>query len=144
MMCYSSCALGSLILGIHMALAIVTFTAEAIDEIVANAGSQSWVVNRARASRHEYLICTRNAHNELTDGNEAHGSAFLIGKISDVVAAPSPKRPHEIGRWMIKISEYAEIDIPNIWGGWQNPVHYTTLEALDIDPTILAFRMIAC
>jgi hypothetical protein len=122
-----------------MSRAIVAFTAEAIDEIIANAGSQSWAVNKDRARKHEYLVCTRNAHNELTDGSERHGSAFLVGKISDVVVAPSPKRPNEIGRSMIKISEYAEIDVPKTWGGWRNPIRYTTLEALGIDPATLAF-----
>ena len=122
-----------------MSRVIVTFAAEAVDEIIANGGSQSWAVNKDRACKYEYLVCTRNAHNKLTDGNEPHASAFLIGKISDVVVAPSPKRPNEIGRWMVKISAYAEVDLPEIWRGWRNPIRYTTLQELGIDAEALIF-----
>ena len=48
---------------------------------------------------------------------------------------PAPERP---GRWLIRISEYIDCMIPNIWGKsgqihLRYPVWYTTLEDLGID-----------
>jgi hypothetical protein len=60
---------------------------------------------------------------------------LLIGRISEVVV--SPER-HD--RWLIKISEYVECNLPNIWGKHGNlryPVWYTTLEQLGVDPDAL-------
>ena len=41
---------------------------------------------------------------------------------------------------MIQISEYALVDYPEKWGEWRNPVKYTTLEELGIDPKQLKFK----
>ena len=40
----------------------------------------------------------------------------------------------------IEISEYALVDYPETWGEWRNPVKYTTLEELGIDPKDLKFK----
>jgi hypothetical protein len=78
------------------------------------------------------LVCTQNRHNADFGAPAApHGAAFLIGRISEVVR--SPER-HD--RWLIKISEYIECNLPNIWGKsghLRYPVWYTTLEDLGID-----------
>jgi hypothetical protein len=118
---------------------VVVFTAEGRDEIISNAGSQSWAISKDRARTHEFLVCVRNAKNLLTEGDEVHGSAFLIGRIVDVVTAPSPKRKHEIGRWMIKICDYADIDFPDVWKGWRNPIRYADLKDLGIELAQLRF-----
>ena len=125
-----------------MSSAIIVFTAESRDEILGNGGSQSWAVSRERAQKQEYLICVRNAHNALSDGDEQHGTAFLIGRISQVVAALHPKRPHEAGRWMIQISEYVDVNITDVWRGWRNPIRYTSLEAIGIEPASLTFGIV--
>jgi hypothetical protein len=44
-------------------------------------------------------------------------------------------------RWLIEIDEYARIAIPNVWK-WRNPVKYTTLADLGIDPTKLTFEKV--
>lgn len=126
-----------------MSPAIIVFTAENKDEIVSNGGSQSWAVSRKRAQRQEFLVCVRNANNDLSDGDEQHGSAFLVGRISDVVVALHPKRPHETGRWMIKISEYVEVDLAGVWQGWRDPIRYISLESLGIEPATLSFGAIS-
>jgi len=56
---------------------------------------------------------------------ELHGTAFMIGRISDVVPSTETE-----GRWLVKFDEYARLDIPSFWQGWRNPVRYTTLEEL--------------
>jgi hypothetical protein len=120
-----------------MPTAIVTFTARSKEDIISSAGSQAWVLDRAHARQQAYLVCTRNAYSESTEGDEPHGSAFLVGKISDIVPATDPD---DAGRWLIKFSEYALVDIPDAWPGLRNPVHYTTLEKLGIDPAALEFE----
>lgn len=80
-------------------------------------------------------MCTRNAFSPDVEGPEAHGTAFLIARVKEVVA--SPENPD---RWLIEFSEYAEIDQPGVWQGWRNPVRYTTLEDLGIDPSGLTFQ----
>jgi len=85
-----------------------------------------------RAEFFEYLVCTQNRHNpSFRTPTAPHRAAFLIGRISGVVQ--SPER-HD--RWLIKINEYLECNLPNIWGKsghLRYPVWYTTLEELGID-----------
>jgi hypothetical protein len=120
--------------------AVVTFTARPLEWILADEGSRDWRLDAERARRCEYLVCTQNRHNaDFGAPTAPHGAAFLIGRISDVVQ--SPERP---GRWLIKISEYIECNVPNTWGKsghLRYPVWYTTLEDLGIDlDTLPAFR----
>jgi hypothetical protein len=65
----------------------------------------------------------------------------LVGRIRDIVPV-TPEidpNPDAKGRWQIVFSEYAEVSIPNLWEG-RNPVRYTTLEDLGIDPQKLKFK----
>ncbi|HME25131.1 MAG TPA: hypothetical protein VKI44_28030 [Acetobacteraceae bacterium] len=112
--------------------AVVTFTARPIEWILQDGGSRDWRLNAERARQCEYLVCTQNRHNaDFGAPTAPHGAAFLIGRISDVVVSPDR---HD--RWLIKISEYVECNLPNIWGKYgplRYPVFYTTLEQLGID-----------
>jgi hypothetical protein len=116
--------------------AIVTFTARPIDEILEHGGSRDWRLDAERAKYFDYLVCTQNRHNPgFRTPTAPHRAAFLIGRIFGVVQ--SPER-HD--RWLIKISEYIECNIPNIWGKFGHlryPVWYTTLEDLGIDLSML-------
>jgi hypothetical protein len=73
-----------------------------------------------------------------TEGPEDHGSAFLIGRISDVVRSPFADDQEE--RWLVRLDQFARVSIPNVWDGSRNPVRYTTLEELGIDPGTLRFE----
>jgi hypothetical protein len=112
--------------------AVVTFTARPIEWILRDGGSRDWRLNAERARQCEYLVCTQNRHNAgIGTPTAPHGAAFFIGRISDVVVSPGR---HD--RWLIKISEYVECNLPNIWGKHgplRYPVTYTTLERLGID-----------
>lgn len=84
-----------------------------------------------------FAVCTRNANNrdawaERENGPEPHRSAFLVGRISNVIPSPESE-----GRYLIHFSEYAPVNTPDPWQGDRNPVKYTTLEALGIDPSVL-------
>ncbi len=119
--------------------ALIAFTARSPERILAEGGSQAWKLNPANAKRCRYLVCVQNGHNpdhEFSDATEPHGTAFLVGRISGI--EPSPEKPD--GRWLIAISEYARISIPNFWDGGRNPVRYGTIAELGIDVAALQFE----
>ncbi|MGK8506361.1 hypothetical protein [Nocardia asiatica] len=109
---------------------VVVFTGKSPEQILSEGGSQAWKLDPLRAKKCTWLVCTQNAHNyeDFADGNEPHGSAFLVGRISRI--SPAPKMD---GRWMIEVREYARISQPNVWTGDRNPVRYTNLGALGIN-----------
>jgi hypothetical protein len=118
---------------------IIVFTARSPEQIVGEGGSQSWVLKPMRAKNCQWLVCTLNRHNpdyELWDATVPHGAGFLIGKVSGI-------RPSQEGvgdRWLIAISEFARVNIPDLWDHGRNPVRYTSLEALGIDPNKLKWE----
>lgn len=70
------------------------------------------------------MVC-RNARTQEAQGPEEHGSAFIVGRIKDVV--PSTETP---GRWLITFSEYALVDWKDEWEG-RNPVAYFRTDDYD-------------
>lgn len=118
---------------------IVTFTARSPERIIREGGSSSWVLNPVRAKQCKWLVCTQNQHNpdhSFSDATEPHGSGFLVGKISGL----HKSKDAGTNRWLIAISEYARINMPNLWDGSRNPVRYTSLKVLDINPDDLEFQ----
>lgn len=113
--------------------AAVVFTAKSIDRILREGGTSSWRLDRNHALQCAYAICTRNAHADWVEGTETHHSAFLIGKVSGVVIASDPDGK----RFLIQFSEYAKINIPNVWKGDRNPIKYAHLKDFSIDPARL-------
>lgn len=113
--------------------AIAVFTGKSFDHILQDGGSQSWVLDRNNARRRAFLVCCRSGI-DWVEGHEPRGSAFLVGRIEDVL--PSSEVP---GRWLVRISEYARVDVPDVWQNWRNPVRYTDLADLGIDFTTLHF-----
>lgn len=121
---------------------VVVFTAKSVERILSEGGSAAWRLDRNHARRCDYVLCTRNLHTEWGDGTEDHQSAFLIGKIRDVVPCrPTPENAeHEKSRFLIEFTEYARLNIPNAWKGDRNPVKYATLGDLGIDPAELKWE----
>ena len=119
---------------------IVVFTARSPERIVREGGSQAWVLHPARAKNCQWVLCTQNRHNpdhEFSDATMPHHTGFLLGKISDIRKADAENGDD---RWMIAISAFARIDIPNAWGKGRNPVRYASLEELGINPKRLKFE----
>lgn len=114
---------------------IVVYTVKSISTILAHRGSAAWRLNRNHARLCEYLLCTRNAYGDDVEGTEPHKTGFLIGKVSGVVPAPGEK-----GRWLIQISEYAQLSVSGAWKGWRNPVHYASLDEFGLDPALIQFQ----
>lgn len=92
-------------------------------------------MDRNHARQCAFAVCTRNANADKVEGREAHHSAFLVGKIKDVV--PSPTSP---GRYLIQFSEFSRVNIPDAWKGDRNPVKYAKLKELGIDPSKLKWE----
>lgn len=121
--------------------AVLVMTARGPDRILQEGGSQAWVLNPKNAAKHKYLVTVQNRHNGAWGGaTEPHGTAFLVGKISNVVLSPEPRRETDPLRYLIEISEYARIDVPSKWRG-SNPVRYVNIqEEFGIDPESLEFK----
>jgi hypothetical protein len=97
-------------------VSVLTF--KSVETILQNGGTQSWALDRERAARCTYVVICRNSKTRVAQGPEKHGSAFMVGKVSDVV--PSTEKQ---GRWLIRMSEYALVNWPDQWEG-RNPVSY--------------------
>ncbi len=110
---------------------IITFTRNQLQEIKAKGCDYSWILNKQRAEKCKYLVC---CHSEGAKRRDAFLVALISGIRFDHVDDSGNKR------WAIEISEYANIDIPNVWKGWQNPVHYASLEELKIDLSTINFE----
>jgi hypothetical protein len=110
--------------------AAVVFTAKSIKRLLAEGGTSSWRLDRNRARQCDFAVCTRNAYADWVEGPEAHHSGFLMGKVKDVVPSPDPEAD---GRYLIQFSEYARVNIPEVWKGDRNPIRYVSLEELGID-----------
>jgi len=115
---------------------IVVFTRKSVETIQEKGGTASWKLRSYRAKKCSFVVCTRNANHKDAEGSETHHAAFLVGKVKDLV--PSTTKP---GRYMIHLSEFARVNIQDVWRkGDRNPVRYTTLKELNIDPTKLKWE----
>jgi len=102
---------------------IHVFTHRSIEFLTKLGGSTSWVLDPVRAQNCEYIVCSRNNNNGLAESDGIdHKSAFLIGRVSNVI--PSLNIPRDENRFMIEFSEYALITLNNFWQGGRNPVVY--------------------
>jgi hypothetical protein len=120
--------------------AAVVFTFKSIEHICKVGGTQSWRMHQSHFGTFGYVICARNRRRENVEGPEEHGSAFLIGKVRDIVPSTvhnDPAKP----RFLIRMSEAAIIrDKPGFWQWGRWPTHYDSLEALGIDPSNYVFK----
>jgi hypothetical protein len=117
--------------------AVVVLTAKTVESILAEGGTSAWRLHPEHAKARTYAICTRNRFAKWSKGSEPHRSAFLVGKIRDVVQAPSRDK----GRYLIQFSDYAVIDVADVWEkGDRNPIKYVDIESLGIDPGKLKWK----
>jgi hypothetical protein len=121
---------------------VIVFTAKNLADTFRQGGSGNWKLNSERVKKCSYAILTANKHHKksIPSGYE-HGSAFLIGKISGVTPdAYDDLGEREDGRWIIRFSEYAELNIPSFWKGFRNPVKYADISDLDVDLESLEWK----
>ena len=124
--------------------ALMVFTAKSRETLLKEGGTSSWVLRPGEVRNFKYAVCTRNAHRPEGTGTgprgpEAHGTAFLVGRISDVRKVGQKNRRD---RFLVVFDAIAEIDVPTVWDGSRNPVRYVNvadLEAKGIDFDKLRF-----
>jgi hypothetical protein len=131
--------------------ALLLFTGRSLDHLLRDGGSQSWRLSPASVRSVKYAVCFQNQYPPTNDGfyegQVEHGTAFVVAKIAGL-AEPTPdnvehERRFEVvsgPRYLVRFSEYAEIDKPNAWQHWRNPVIYGSLGSFGIDPAGLAFQ----
>ena len=117
--------------------AIAVFTNRGRERLLSEGGSQSWALDPTRAVKCTYVVCIQNrTSQEWGAPTHDHRHAFLVGKIAGV--SPSRETP---GRFLIHFEQFADIDKP-IEEKWRNPVRYTSLGELGIDPATLTFKRV--
>ena len=73
--------------------AICVLTARGIERILAEGGSQAWVLDAKRARACEYVVCVQNCRfaDDWGQVSAPHHSAFVVGRLKEVV----PSREEE-------------------------------------------------
>ena len=117
-----------------MNTALQTFTENSLEDILDRGGDYDWVLDQDRAKKCQYLVC-------CSSQGANRKSSFLVGKISGSEFTYAGENGQN--RYLVAISEYALINIPDSWPGNQNPVRYTSLEDLGIDPARLIFEKVS-
>lgn len=116
---------------------VVVLTSKSIETMATEGGSGNWRANRDRLKHCKWLVAVRNGHSNWNQGNEEHGTAFVVGRVAGVKDSPK----EEPGRLVIVFDAYAELSQPDSWPkGYRNPVRYTSLEEFNLDPTKLKWR----
>ena len=118
---------------------MLVFTYKDQNSLLKFNGSQSWALNPGRAKKCKYVICVNNAKSPLSQNSQSHSNVFLVGRISNISRAIGTKLNN---RWIIEFDEYAEINIPNMWEGWRNPVTYKKTVEIGIDYNNLEWRKV--
>jgi hypothetical protein len=114
---------------------VSVMTYKSVETILEVGGTQSWSMSRERAMGCKYAVVCRNAFHPEVEGREAHHSAFMVGKISDIVPSTETE-----GRWLILFNEYALINVADQFDG-RNPVRFwTTDDYEDIDFEALDYK----
>ena len=111
---------------------VKVFTRTSLETMLSEGNTGPWKLDQDRASACLYVVAVRNMDGEVDEKRVDHRTAFMIGKISEIVESGD--------RYAIAFDEYASLAIPNAWEGSRNPVAYTNLEKLGIDPATLEWR----
>jgi hypothetical protein len=118
------------------AVAVLTSWEKA--DLIERKASGNWGVSPDRILQQRYVVAIRNRNTNWSPVDLEHGTAFLVGRISGVVATDDTTVDGR-NRIAIEFDAYAEIEIPDAWGKSRNPVWFTTLENLGIDLNELNF-----
>src|SRR5581483_1341460 len=121
------------------------FTSETRQAILEKGGSGEWVLSPKNAARRHYLVCCRREHWENRAEGIAQKAAFMIGRIANLKKVDASENERGQPRYLIQLSEYAELNLPGIWGkgraaDLRNPVVYERLARLGIELRGLKFK----
>ena len=123
-------------------LAVCVLTGRGAGTMLAEGGSQAWVLDANRVRECEYVVCIQNHHQNYfpkAQLSAPHHTAFLVGRLAGTVSSDLGN-VEKGNRKKLVFSEYAEINLSGKWPGYRNPVFYGTLEDMGIDITALKFQ----
>ena len=131
--------------GVYMKNVALTFTSRGRGRVLREGGSGDWTADPFRVSNTiDYVVCCQNT-NQQRKGNDwgeishKHGQAFIVGKLSKVVLK-KPDEANQKKRYFFMFSEYAEIEVDDMWGGDRFPVRYLSESDLPFDINSLEFK----
>jgi len=111
--------------------ALIVFTAKTAEMIHEQGGTRSWVLSATSMRDVRYVVCTRNSDRaydeECGPRTEAHGSAFLVGKVSGLKQVDERNGRK---RYLVQMSEYARVSVDDFWAHDRNPTRYTDTDTL--------------
>ena len=130
---------------------LLIFTVEGEDLIRRRGWSGYWPVNPERAKGFKYVLFCQNLRrskvmkeewDSFATGTKPHCTGFLLARIADVVPANQlDPSPNVKDRWILTLSDAAEVDLPKLWKGWRYSAYYQhTLQDLGLDPDKLSFE----
>jgi hypothetical protein len=116
-----------------MPKALVVFTRKKKEFLIEQGATAAWWLTPAKVRQMKYVICTRNNVGDASDphpgpGPEPRGSAFLVGRISNVEYMYTDKRRE---RFRVHFDAYAEVSVPSFWDGSRNPVRYMEVSEVE-------------
>jgi hypothetical protein len=115
---------------------VMVLTSKSIETMLQEGGAGHWKANENNVRRSRWLVAARNRHSDWSQGQEEHGAAFLVGRVTGIKPAPKGN-----GRVVITLDRYARVNVPNVWpGDHRNPVAYTSLVDLNTDPDTLDWK----
>lgn len=121
--------------------AVVVFTSETRQKILAHAGSRGWVLSRKSVEHCSYLVCCRRQDWDNKAEGIAPRTAFLVGRISSLTPLEASENSRGQARFHIGISEFADVAVPDVWRKeLRNPVAYSSLKQLGIQLKRLKFQ----
>ncbi len=105
--------------------ALIVFTAKTVEMVHENGGTSSWALSPASMRDVRYVVCTRNSDRaydeECGPRSEAHGEAFLVGKVSGLKQVDVRNNRK---RYLVQMSEYARVSVSDFWTHDRNPTRY--------------------
>ena len=114
-----------------MSDALIVFTAKTVAMILGNGGTSSWALSASSMRDVRYVVCTRNSDRKYDEEcgprPEAHGEAFLVGKVSGLKLE---KVKNNRKRYLVEMREYAHVSVPDFWTHDRNPTRYTDSNTL--------------
>lgn len=112
---------------------VVVLTYKSVETMIEEGGCGYWRANAHSLTTCKYVVATRNSRRSEREGEEEHGTAFMVGEINGVL--------QDGDRFVIQMKRFATLHKPQVWkAGGSNPVRYARLASLKIDPKTLAWE----
>jgi hypothetical protein len=117
---------------------LTVFTCRGLQRILREGGSQAWRISSHHAAKSQYIVCIQNRNYTWGNATHPHGTAFLVGKISEI--RPVSTSENGVVRKIVEISEYAEINVPHGVPNGRNPIAYMKLSDFGLKLSDLEFK----